>query len=114
MFCVRVYIKSFDYYLSNKIFFTLKKFLIINKIRYKGPIYIPNKIEKFNILRSPHVNKDSRDQLQIITHKRFIDIYNISLNYFLKIEKIFIYYNYDFYFKILKFFNKKLKIKLNE
>ena len=40
----------------------------------KGPIPLPTKIERFNILRSPHVNKTSREQLEIRTHLRLMDI----------------------------------------
>jgi len=39
-----------------------------------GPIPLPTKIEKFCVLRSPHVNKKSREQFEIRTHKRLIDI----------------------------------------
>ena len=40
----------------------------------RGPIPLPTKIEKFTLLRSPHVNKKSREQFEIRTHKRLIDI----------------------------------------
>jgi len=41
-----------------------------------GPVPLPTKIEKFCVLRSPHVNKKSREQFEIRTHKRLIDIIN--------------------------------------
>ena len=40
----------------------------------RGPIPLPTKKEKFTILISPHVNKDARDQYEIRTHKRLLDI----------------------------------------
>ncbi len=40
----------------------------------KGPIPLPTKNERFTILISPHVNKDARDQYEIRTHKRLMDI----------------------------------------
>ena len=40
----------------------------------KGPIPLPTIIEKFTILKSPHVDKKSRDQLELRTHKRMMDI----------------------------------------
>ncbi|MDQ3267778.1 MAG: 30S ribosomal protein S10, partial [Pseudomonadota bacterium] len=40
----------------------------------KGPIPLPTKIERFDVLRSPHVNKTSRDQFEIRTHLRMLDI----------------------------------------
>ncbi len=39
-----------------------------------GPIPLPTKIEKFCVLKSPHVNKKAREQFEIRTHKRLIDI----------------------------------------
>lgn len=39
-----------------------------------GPVPLPNRVERFVILKSPHVNKDARDQLEIRTHRRTIDI----------------------------------------
>ncbi len=39
-----------------------------------GPIPLPIKIEKYTLLRSPHVNKKARDQFEIRTHKRILDI----------------------------------------
>lgn len=43
-----------------------------------GPIPLPTEREVFTILRSPHVNKDSREQFERRTHKRLIDIVNIN------------------------------------
>ena len=40
----------------------------------KGPIPLPTRIEKFTVLRSPHINKKSREQFETRTHKRLIDI----------------------------------------
>ena len=43
--------------------------------RVRGPIPLPTRIEKFTVLRSPHVDKKSREQFEIRTHKRLIDIF---------------------------------------
>jgi small subunit ribosomal protein S10 len=40
----------------------------------KGPIPLPMKMERYTVLISPHVNKDARDQYEIRTHKRLMDI----------------------------------------
>jgi small subunit ribosomal protein S10 len=40
----------------------------------RGPIPLPTRIERFTVLTSPHVNKDARDQYDIRTHKRLMDI----------------------------------------
>ena len=42
--------------------------------RVRGPIPLPTKIEKYTVLRSPHVDKKSREQFEMRTHKRLIDI----------------------------------------
>ena len=42
----------------------------------RGPIPLPTRIEKFTVLRSPHVDKKSREQFEIRTHKRLLDIVN--------------------------------------
>lgn len=39
-----------------------------------GPIPLPTKVEKYTVLRSPHVNKKAREQFEIRTHKRLVDI----------------------------------------
>ena len=40
----------------------------------RGPIPLPNKIQKFTVLRSPHIDKKSREQFEIRTHRRLLDI----------------------------------------
>lgn len=42
----------------------------------RGPIPLPTRIEKFTVLRSPHVDKKSREQFEMRTHKRLLDIVN--------------------------------------
>jgi small subunit ribosomal protein S10 len=42
--------------------------------RVKGPIPLPTRIERYTVLRSPHIDKKSREQFEIRTHKRIIDI----------------------------------------
>ena len=39
-----------------------------------GPVPLPTQIRKFTVIRSPHIDKDSREQFEIRTHKRLIDI----------------------------------------
>ena len=43
--------------------------------RVKGPIPLPTRINSYTVLRSPHVDKKSREQFEMRTHKRIIDIY---------------------------------------
>jgi small subunit ribosomal protein S10 len=42
--------------------------------RVRGPVPLPNKIERFTVLRSPHIDKKSREQFELQTHKRLLDI----------------------------------------
>ena len=44
-------------------------------VRVSGPIPLPTRIERYTVLRSPHVDKKSREQFEIRTHKRIIDIH---------------------------------------
>ena len=44
------------------------------RARCAGPIPLPTQIEKFTVLRSPHIDKKSREQFEIRTHKRVLDI----------------------------------------
>ncbi len=46
--------------------------------KISGPIPLPTKIERYTVLRSPHVDKKSREQFEIRMHKRLIDITDIS------------------------------------
>lgn len=71
---IRIRLKAYDYKLieqsAREIVQTAKR----TGSQICGPIPLPTKIEKMTILISPHVNKDARDQYEIRTHKRLIDI----------------------------------------
>jgi len=71
---IRIRLKAFDYKLidqsAQEIVETAKRSGAV----VKGPVPLPTKIERFDVLRSPHVNKTSRDQLEIRTHLRLMDI----------------------------------------
>jgi small subunit ribosomal protein S10 len=71
---IRIRLKAFDYRLidqsASQIVDTAKRTGAV----VKGPVPLPTKIERFDILRSPHVNKTSRDQFEIRTHLRMMDI----------------------------------------
>ena len=71
---IRIHLKAYD----NKIL-DLSTEEIVNTAKrtganVKGPIPLPTMIERFTILKSPHVDKKSRDQLEMRTHKRMMDI----------------------------------------
>lgn len=71
---IRIRLKSFDHKLidqsAREIVDTAKR----TGAQVLGPIPLPTKKERFTVLISPHVNKDARDQYEIRTHKRLMDI----------------------------------------
>ena len=75
---IRIRLKAYDHQLIDssaaKIVETAKR----NGAQVSGPIPLPTRKEVVTILRSPHVNKDSREQFERRTHKRLIDILNPS------------------------------------
>lgn len=46
--------------------------------KVSGPVPLPTRIERYTVLRSPHVNKKAREQFEMRTHKRLIDIYEAN------------------------------------
>ncbi len=75
---IRIKLSSFDHNLIDQ---ACKRIIdTANKSGSKisGPVPLPTRREVITILRSPHVNKDSREQFEIRTHKRLIDIYSPS------------------------------------
>lgn len=71
---IRIRLKSFDHRLIER---SAKE--ILDTVRrtgalVKGPIPLPTRTQKYTVLISPHVNKDARDQYEIRTHIRLLDI----------------------------------------
>ncbi len=71
---IRIRLKAFDYRLIDQSAAQIVETAKRTGAVVKGPIPLPTKIERFDILRSPHVNKTSRDQFEIRTHLRMMDI----------------------------------------
>ncbi|HEX8417275.1 MAG TPA: 30S ribosomal protein S10 [Methylobacterium sp.] len=71
---IRIRLKAFDHRVLDQsvreIVGTAKR----TGARVRGPIPLPNRIERFTVLRSPHIDKKSREQFEIRTHKRLLDI----------------------------------------
>ncbi len=71
---IRIRLKAFDHRLidssAQEIVETAKR----TGAQVHGPIPLPTRKERFTVLISPHVNKDARDQYEIRTHKRVLDI----------------------------------------
>ena len=71
---IRIRLKAFDHRVldtsTREIVNTAKR----TGAQVRGPIPLPTRIEKFTVNRSPHIDKKSREQFEIRTHKRLIDI----------------------------------------
>jgi len=71
---IRIRLKAFDHRLidvsAQEIVDTAKR----TGAQVRGPIPLPTRKERYTVLISPHVNKDARDQYEIRTHKRLMDI----------------------------------------
>ncbi len=71
---IRIRLKAFDHRLIDKSAREIVETAKRTGAHVHGPIPLPTRKEKFTILISPHVNKDARDQYEIRTHKRMMDI----------------------------------------
>ena len=71
---IRIKLQAFDYRVldvsTKEILSTAQR----TGASVRGPIPLPNKIGKYTVLRGPHVDKKSREQFEIRTHKRLLDI----------------------------------------
>lgn len=71
---IRIRLKAFDHRVldqsTHEIVNTAKR----TGAEVRGPIPMPTRIEKYTVLRSPHIDKKSREQFEIRTHKRLLDI----------------------------------------
>ena len=71
---IRIRLKAFDHRVldqsTSEIVNTAKR----TGAQVRGPVPLPTRIEKFTVLRSPHIDKKSREQFEIRTHKRLLDI----------------------------------------
>ena len=71
---IRIRLKAFDHRVldqsTDEIVQTAKR----TGAHVRGPIPLPTRIEKYTVLRGPHIDKKSREQFEIRTHKRLLDI----------------------------------------
>jgi small subunit ribosomal protein S10 len=75
---IRIKLKSFDHNLVDKSADRIVKAVVSTGAVVSGPIPLPTDKQIYTVLRSPHVNKKSREQFQLCTYKRLIDIYSTS------------------------------------
>ena len=71
---IRIRLKAFDHRLIDSSTQEIVETARRTGAQVKGPIPLPTKMERFTVLISPHVNKDARDQYELRTHKRLMDI----------------------------------------
>jgi len=71
---IRIRLKAYDHHLLDQSASEIVETARRTGARVAGPIPLPTKINKYCVLRSPHVDKKSREQFEIRTHKRLLDI----------------------------------------
>ena len=71
---IRIRLKAFDYRLIDQSAQEIVDTARRTGAQIRGPIPLPTRKERFTVLISPHVNKDARDQYELRTHKRLVDI----------------------------------------
>ncbi len=71
---IRIRLKAFDHRLIDKSAREIVETAKRTGAQVRGPVPLPSKFERFTVLISPHVNKDARDQYELRTHKRLMDI----------------------------------------
>jgi small subunit ribosomal protein S10 len=71
---IRIRLKAYDHELVDKSTQKIVDTAERTGARVKGPIPLPTERNLYTVIRSPHVNKDSREQFEMRTHKRLIDI----------------------------------------
>ena len=77
---IRIRLKAFDYRLIDQSAAEIVETAKRTGAIVKGPVPLPTRIQRYDILRSPHVNKTSRDQFEIRTHHRLMDIVDPTEN----------------------------------
>ncbi len=71
---IRIKLKAYDHRLLDASVKEIVETAHRTGAKISGPVPLPTKINKYTVLRSPHVDKKSREQFEIRTHKRMIDI----------------------------------------
>jgi small subunit ribosomal protein S10 len=72
---IRIKLKGYDYKILDKSVKDIVNTAKRTGAKVVGPIPLPTRIEKFTIIKSPHVDKNGREQFEIRTHKRLVDIF---------------------------------------
>lgn len=75
---IRIKLKSYDHNLVDKSCERIVRAVKTTGAIVSGPIPLPTKKSIYTVLKSPHVNKKAREQFQLFTYKRMVDIYSTS------------------------------------
>jgi len=73
---IRIKLKAYDHRLLDQSVKEIVDTAQRTGARVSGPVPLPTQVSKYTVLRSPHVDKKSREQFEIRTHKRLVDIYD--------------------------------------
>lgn len=71
---IRIRLKAFDHVLLDQAAADIVRAVQKTGAQVSGPIPLPSKIERWTVLRSPHIDKKSREQFELQTHKRLLEI----------------------------------------
>ena len=77
---IRIRLKGYDHEIVDKSTKLIVETAAKTGARISGPIPLPTERNLYTVIRSPHVNKDSREQFEMRTHKRLIDILDLTPN----------------------------------
>ena len=73
---IRIRLKAYDHYLLDQSTKQIVSTVLQTGATISGPVPLPTRISRYTVLRSPHVDKKSREQFEIKTHSRLLDILN--------------------------------------
>ena len=71
---IRIRLKAYDHEIIDQSTKKIVETVVRTQAKVRGPVPLPTEIRRFCVVRSPHVDKKSREQFELRTHKRLIDI----------------------------------------
>ena len=71
---IRIRMEGYDHEVLDRTAAEIVRTALDNQAEVHGPIPLPTRVERYTVLRSPHIDRKSREQFEIRTHKRLIDI----------------------------------------
>ena len=73
---IRIRLKAYDHEVVDESARKIAETVIRTQARIRGPVPLPTEIHRYCVIRSPHIDKDSREHFEMRTHKRLLDIVN--------------------------------------